>query len=109
MTLVDTPGFNDPNKKNTDRQIFIDMINTIRGPLKSPDQGISMFVQCMLPDESERIRESAIMTMLDLLLILSVFSSETTTDDLKSNHPKIGVVFNHVSKFPQSDETSKRI
>ena len=63
-----------------------------------------MFVQCMLPDESERIRQSAIMTMLDLLLILSVFNTETTTEDIERNHPKIGVVFNHVSRFQNAEE-----
>ena len=44
MTLIDTPGLNDPNKTRTDKLIFIDMVNTIREPLKSPDQGISMFI-----------------------------------------------------------------
>ena len=37
MTLIDTPGFNDPNKTRTDKHIFMDLINTIREPLKSPD------------------------------------------------------------------------
>ena len=44
MTLIDTPGFNDPNKTRSDKNIFLDLINTIREPLKQPDQGISMFI-----------------------------------------------------------------
>ena len=44
MSLIDTPGFNDPNKTRTDKSIFLDLINTIRMPLKSSHQGLSMFV-----------------------------------------------------------------
>ena len=109
MTLIDTPGFNDPDKRRSDRQIFIDLVNTIRGTLKSPDQGISMFIQCILPDESERIRQSAVMTMLDVFLILSVFNSETKTEDIQRDHPKIGVVFNHVSKAEDPAGAKSRI
>ena len=35
MTLIDSPGLNDPNKTRTDKQIFLDLINTIRETLKS--------------------------------------------------------------------------
>ena len=35
MTLIDSPGLNDPNKTRTDKQIFMDLVNTIREPLKS--------------------------------------------------------------------------
>ena len=34
MTLIDSPGFNDPNKLRTDKNIFMDLVNTIRLPLK---------------------------------------------------------------------------
>ena len=44
MTLIDSPGLNDPNKTRTDKQIFMDLINTIRETLKSEQQGITMFV-----------------------------------------------------------------
>ena len=33
MTLIDSPGFNDPNKLRTDKNIFMDLVNTIREPL----------------------------------------------------------------------------
>ena len=56
MTLIDSPGFNDPNKARTDKAIFMDLINTIREPLKSSEQGITMFIQCIMPDKSDRIR-----------------------------------------------------
>ena len=44
MTLIDTPGFNDPNKARTDKAIFMDLINTVRVPLTSPKNGITMFI-----------------------------------------------------------------
>ena len=44
MTLIDPPGFNDPNKTRTDKQIFMDLINTIRETLKEEKQGITTFI-----------------------------------------------------------------
>jgi hypothetical protein len=87
MTLIDSPGFNDPNKARTDKAIFMDLINTIREPLKSPEQGITMFIQCIMPDKSDRIRQSVINSMMNFLLILSVFHKDTTVADLKKCHP----------------------
>ena len=82
MTLIDSPGFNDPNKAQTDKAIFMDLISNLRGPLKSPDEGISMFIQCIMPDKSDRIRQSVIMSMMNFLLILSVFHKDTKVKDL---------------------------
>jgi pantothenate kinase-related protein Tda10 len=98
MTLIDSPGTNDPNKTRTDKQIFLDLINTIREPLKSSDQGITMFIQCIMPDESDRIRQSVIKTMTRIMLILSIFHKETSVEDLQKCHPIMAVVYNHVSR-----------
>ena len=87
MTLIDSPGLNDPNKLRTDKSIFMDLISNLREPLKSPDKGISMFIQCIMPDKSDRIRKSVITSMLNFLLILSVFHEDTTVEDLKRCHP----------------------
>ena len=57
----------------------------------------------MLADISYRIRESTIKTMLDLLLILEVFNEKTTPEQLAETHPKIGVVFNHVSRYDEEN------
>ena len=78
MTLIDTPGFNDPNKTRSDKHIHMDFVETVRETLKSPDEGISVFVQCIMPDESDRIRKSVIKTMMNFLLMLSVFHRDTT-------------------------------
>ena len=109
MSLIDTPGFNDPNKTRTDKSIFLDLINTIREPLKSSHQGLSMFVQCIMPDESDRIRKSAIKSMMNLLLIFAVFHRETTIDQLEKCHPTMAVVFNHVSKYENATLFYERI
>ena len=37
MTLIDTPGLNDPNRLRTDKQIFMDLVATIRQPLFSQE------------------------------------------------------------------------
>ena len=55
MTLIDTPGFNDPSIIRTEESIFKDLFNMIREPIKSPEQGIKMFVQCIMPEKSGRI------------------------------------------------------
>ena len=68
-----------------------------------------MFVQCMMPDDSERIRKTTVMTMLDLLLILSVFNPKTSLEDIAKNHPLISVVFNNVSKSQDPEKSEQRI
>ena len=99
MTLVDTPGFNDPNKTRSDKHIHMEFVETVRETLKSPYEGISVFVQCIMPDESDRIRKSVIKTMMNFLLMLSVFNRDITVEEIRKCHPKMAVVFNHVSKF----------
>ena len=98
MTLVDSPGLNDPNKTRTDKLIFLELVNTIRETLQSKDKGINMFIQCIMPDKSDRIRKSVIQTMMNFLLILSVFHRDTSIQELELCHPKIAIVFNNVSK-----------
>ena len=101
MTLIDSPGLNDPNPARSNKRIFMDLINTIRALLKSDEEGINTIVQCIMPDRSFRIRDTAIMTMVDVLLMLSIFNQNTSAQELKENHPKISIVFNHVSRFDQ--------
>ena len=100
MTLIDTPGLNDPQTKvRSDKQIFMNLVSTIRDTLKTPENGISMFVQCIMPDQSNRIRQTVIKAMMNFLLILSVFHRDTSVEDLKECHPRMAIVFNNVSKY----------
>ena len=61
-----------------------------------------------MPDQSDRIRKSAIFAMLNLMLILSIFNNKTLPEDLH-RHPKISVVFNNVSKYKNPQEAKQRI
>ena len=109
MTLIDTPGFNDPNKARSDKAIFMDLINTLRVPLTSHDKGITMFIQCIMPDKSDRIRQSVITSMMNFLLILSVFHRDTKVEDLRKCHPQMAIVFNNVSKQQDMKYAIERI
>ena len=73
MTLIDTPGFNDVDINKSDKSIMIELINAIRPMLMNEKQGISSFTQCIMPDESDRIRESSIKGMNNILLMLQSF------------------------------------
>ena len=57
-----------------------------------------------MPDGSERIRQSAITAMMSYLLMLSVFHKDTTVKELKLCHPKMAVMFSHVSKYENTDQ-----
>ena len=43
MILIDTPGFNDVDIRKSDKNIMIELINTIRPILADSKQGISSF------------------------------------------------------------------
>ena len=62
-----------------------------------------------MPDESDRIRKSAIKTMMNFLLMLSVFHRDTTVEEIMKCHPKMAVVFNHVSKIEDFERTLERM
>ena len=83
MTLIDTPGFNDTDIRRSDKNILIELINTVRPMLRDEHQGISSFIQCIMPDESDRIRQSSIKGMNNMLLALNSFDYDTDI----SNHP----------------------
>ncbi len=71
MTLIDTPGTNDPDKKRTDQQIQMELMNTIRSLLMTPNQGINTIVQCIMPDAGGRIKKSALDAMCIMLVSLT--------------------------------------
>ena len=61
-----------------------------------------------MQDHSERIRDSVLNAMLNLLLILSVFNTDTKLEDLKV-HPSFIIVFSNVSKYKNKKETKEKI
>ena len=62
-----------------------------------------------MPDKSDRIRQSVITSMMNFLLILSVFHKDTKVQDLKRCHPSMAIVFNNVSKQQSAQKFIEKI
>ena len=91
---MDTPGLNDPNAERSDKNIIIEMMKNLGSKLKDPAQGISSLLLCVLPDASQRIRETTISAINNMFLMFGSLDERT---DL-SVHPKYQVIFNNVSR-----------
>ena len=106
MTLIDTPGFNDTNVQRSDKNILNELIKIIRPMLYDSQNGITSFIQCIMPDESDRIRATSIKAMNIMLFILNSFDLRA---DIK-NHPKMILIFNNVSlhKIDDSPDTIRQ-
>ena len=44
MKLIDTPGFNDSDIKRSDKNIMIELINSIRPLMTDKEEGINSFL-----------------------------------------------------------------
>ena len=84
MTLIDTPGFNDPDIAVSDKDIYIEIVKSLSSTLYDPTQGISSFILCVMPNESQRIRDSTINAMNNMLFMLNSLDERTDI----SLHPK---------------------
>ena len=98
MTLIDSPGLNDPDAVRTDKKIFIEMIKSITDQLYDKKQGISSLILCVLPDRSQRIRDTTIKAMINMFFM---FNSLDPRVNIKF-HPRFHVIFNNVSKYDES-------
>ena len=52
ISLMDTPGLNDPNAERSDKNIIIEMMKNLSAKLNDKDQGISSLMLCVMPDAS---------------------------------------------------------
>ena len=95
MILIDTPGLNDPDARRTDKNIHIEMIKNLNVQLYDSSKGISSLILCIMPNESQRITESALKGLSSMLFMLN--SIDERTDIM--NHPKYHIVINNVSKY----------
>ena len=95
ISLLDTPGLNDPNTERSDKSITIEMMKNLQAKLKDPTEGISSMVLCVLPNESQRITDTPIKAIVDNFIMFN--SLDETTD--VSVHPKFLVIFNDVSRY----------
>ena len=94
MNLFDTPGFNDPDARRTDKNIHIEMIKNLSMHLYNSGQGISSLILCVMPNASQRITDSTIKGMLAMFFM---FNSLDDRVEIKS-HPKYHIIINNVSK-----------
>ena len=97
MILIDTPGFNDTNTDRSDKKILNELTKIIRPRLCDKKQGITAFIQCIMPDNSKRIRNSSIGAMNNVMFLLN--SIDPRADPKK--HPRLIVIFNDQSKYEQ--------
>ena len=95
MTLIDTPGLNDPDARRSDKNIFIEMIKNLRIQLYDQEQGISSLILCIMPNASQRITDSTVKGMNAMFFM---FNSLDDRIDIKS-HPKYHVIINNVSRY----------
>ena len=95
VTLIDTPGFNDCDVDRSDKNIFIEMAHTLRQRIYDPSKGISCFIQCIMPNSSNRFRETALKNMNYVLFSLNCFNENTDINTF----PKIFIIFNDVSRY----------
>ena len=103
MILIDTPGFNDTNVQRSDKKILNELIKIIRPMLYDSQKGISSFIQCIMPDESDRIRATSIKAMNYMLFILNSFDVRADI----GTHPRMILIFNDVSLFKDTDSLEK--
>ena len=61
--------------------------------------GISSFIQCIMPDESDRIRATSMKAMNYMLFIMNSFDTRADV----GTHPRMILVFNDVSLYSAED------
>ena len=92
---MDTPGLNDPNSERSDKSIIIEMMKNLGAKLNDRDQGISSLILCVMPDASQRIRDTTIKAIVNMFVM---FGSLDERADV-TLHPKFQIIFNNVSRY----------
>ena len=95
MILIDTPGLNDPDARRTDKNIHIEMIKSLSMHLYDPLQGISSLILCIMPNESQRITDSALKGLSSMLFMFNSLDERTDIEF----QPKFHIVINNVSRY----------
>ena len=91
---MDTPGFNDPNKKRTDKTILTNILTTIQRDKEIKADGLSALLQCVMIPPSGRISKSAIQIMSKMLQSFTL-----SYPDSDQQGPKILVLFTNFSRY----------
>ena len=98
MTLIDTPGLNDPDAQRTDKLTMIETIKNLSPKLYDAQQGISSLILCIMPNAAQRITDSTVKAILDMFF---VFNSLDERVDI-SHHPKFLLIINNVSRYGEN-------
>ena len=94
MTLIDTPGLNDPDQRRSDKNIHIEIIKSLSISLYDPQQGISSLILCVMPNASQRITDSTIKGLNSMLFMFNYLDERIDISML----PKLHIIINNVSK-----------
>ena len=94
MTLIDTPGLNDPDQRRSDKNIHIEIIKNLSMQLNDSEQGISSLILCVMPNASQRITDSTIKGLNSMLFMFNALDERVDISVL----PKFHVIINNVSK-----------
>ena len=103
LTLIDTPGLNDPDAARSDKNIHIEIIKNLRIQLYDSSQGLGSLILCVMPNASQRITDSTIKGMSSMFLM---FNSLDERVDI-TLHPRFHIVINNVSKFGENYDIDK--
>ena len=94
MTLIDTPGLNDPDARRSDKNIYIEMIKNLSIRLNDPMQGISSLILCVMPNASQRIADSTIKSLNCMFFMLN--SLDDRIDIV--HYPRYHILINNVRR-----------
>ena len=97
MGVLDSPGFNDPDKERTDAQIFIDMTNCLN-ERDILDEGIACILQCVMVPASGRVNGTAVALMSKMLQVFTLSYPDSGKDG-----PKAKVLFTNFSAYDTND------
>ena len=103
MTLIDTPGLNDPDAKRTDKITMIETIKNLSPKLYDPLQGISSLILCIMPNAAQRITDSTVKAIVNNFF---TFNSLDVRVDI-TNHPKFLLIINNVSRYGENYDPHK--
>ena len=99
MTLIDTPGVNDPNLARSNKNTFIEMIKSMKQRFENPEQGISSLILCFMPNESLRLTDTTVKALKSMLMMFNSLDDRITLEQ----HPKYHIVINNVSRFNENE------
>ena len=92
--LIDTPGTNDPSSLKSDKDHQSELVERLTPLLTRETEGISSFVQCIMPTAAARIESTSIESMNRVILALTILYKDADVE----NHPRMLVLINNLSR-----------